>query len=97
MPTQLVADDDPLDEATLWIRRYVDAHRHASDSVEGVQRWWLGGQGIEIADETVQRALDLLVDSGELASRQLGDGTVVYFALGFWFHPWVIGVPVFGS
>ncbi|TMJ94717.1 MAG: hypothetical protein E6G67_08755 [Actinobacteria bacterium] len=80
MPTQLVADDDPLDEATLWIRRYVDAHRHASDSVEGVQRWWLGGQGIEIADETVQRALDLLVDSGELASRQLGDGTVVYFA-----------------
>jgi uncharacterized membrane protein len=22
-------------------------------------------------------------------------GTVVYFALGFWFHPWVIGVPVF--
>lgn len=24
-------------------------------------------------------------------------GTVVYFALGLWFHPWVIGVPVFGS
>lgn len=24
-------------------------------------------------------------------------GTLVYFALGFWFHPWVIGVPVFGS
>jgi uncharacterized membrane protein len=22
-------------------------------------------------------------------------GTVIYFALGFWFHPWVIGVPVF--
>ena len=22
-------------------------------------------------------------------------GTLVYFALGFWFHPWVIGVPVF--
>jgi uncharacterized membrane protein len=24
-------------------------------------------------------------------------GTLVYFLLGFWFHPWVIGVPVFGS
>jgi uncharacterized membrane protein len=24
-------------------------------------------------------------------------GTLVYFALGFWFHPYVIGVPVFGS
>jgi len=24
-------------------------------------------------------------------------GTLVYFALGFWFHPWVIGKPVFGS
>jgi uncharacterized membrane protein len=24
-------------------------------------------------------------------------GTLVYFVLGFWFHPWVIGVPVFGS
>jgi uncharacterized membrane protein len=22
-------------------------------------------------------------------------GTLVYFILGFWFHPWVIGVPVF--
>jgi uncharacterized membrane protein len=22
-------------------------------------------------------------------------GTLVYFALGFWFHPWIIGVPVF--
>ena len=22
-------------------------------------------------------------------------GTLVYFALGFWFHPWVVGVPVF--
>src|SRR5262245_57182838 len=22
-------------------------------------------------------------------------GTLVYFGLGFWFHPWVIGVPVF--
>jgi uncharacterized membrane protein len=24
-------------------------------------------------------------------------GTLVYFALAIWFHPWVIGVPVFGS
>jgi uncharacterized membrane protein len=24
-------------------------------------------------------------------------GTLVYFVLGFWFHPWVIGMPVFGS
>jgi uncharacterized membrane protein len=24
-------------------------------------------------------------------------GTLVYFVLGFWFHPWVIGVPVFGA
>ena len=22
-------------------------------------------------------------------------GTLVYFALGFWFHPWAIGVPAF--
>jgi uncharacterized membrane protein len=22
-------------------------------------------------------------------------GTLFYFVLGFWFHPWVIGVPVF--
>jgi hypothetical protein len=24
-------------------------------------------------------------------------GTLVSFVLGFWFHSWVIGVPVFGS
>jgi len=23
-------------------------------------------------------------------------GTLIYLALGFWFHPYVVGVPVFG-
>lgn len=62
------------------IRRYLASHPHASDSLAGIQGWWLTDDARRTSPETVQRALDELVAEGVVASRTLGDGTVVYSA-----------------
>jgi hypothetical protein len=60
------------------IRRYVSNHPNASDSLEGVEHWWLGEGAVEAPGPTVQQALDLLVKKGAVAKKMLPDGTVIY-------------------
>lgn len=67
------------DVATV-IGRYLATHPNASDSLEGVQRWWLGEKAIDAPGTTVQQALDRLVKKGAVVKRLLPDGTVVYAA-----------------
>lgn len=67
------------DIATV-IGRYLAAHPNASDSLEGVQRWWLGEGAVDAPGTTVQLALDCLVKKGTVVKKLLPDGTVVYAA-----------------
>lgn len=64
------------------IRRYLANHPNASDSLEGVQRWWLGEGAVEAPGSTVQQALDQLVRKGTVVKKMLPDGTVVYAGSG---------------
>ena len=70
-----------VSEVADEIRRYLAAHPNASDTVEGVQTWWLphGVPGV-----TVQKALDLLVADGVVHKRQLPDGNLIYVARAPW-------------
>ena len=63
------------------IRRYLAAHANASDTMEGVQNWWLP---FRVPGSTVQRALDALVAEGVLQKRQLPDGNLIYGARPRW-------------
>lgn len=65
------------DIATV-IRRYLANHPNASDSLEGVQHWWLGEGAVEAPGPSVQQALDRLVKKGTVLRKLLPDGTVVY-------------------
>ena len=58
--------------------RYLDAHPDASDTVEGIARWWLARQRLEDAKEIVRTALDLLVDRGVLQARTLPGGVTLF-------------------
>lgn len=60
------------------IRRYLADHPKATDSLDGVQRWWLTPGAVEAPSLSVQQALDLLVQEGEVIKKMLPDGTVVY-------------------
>ena len=60
------------------IRQYLENHPHAADSAEGVMRWWVSKQRFDESILTVQEALELLVDEGELYESVTSSGTAIY-------------------
>lgn len=70
--------DARVDAVAGEIRRYLDAHPDAADTVDGVLQWWLSGAAASVARETVAQALDILVARGEIGRRAHADGTVIY-------------------
>jgi hypothetical protein len=60
------------------ILRYLRGHRAASDTVEGIARWWIKRQRLEDTLERVQSALDLLVADARLVTRESPSGRVLY-------------------
>ena len=69
-----------VSDIAIVIGRYLASHPNASDSLEGVQRWWLGEGAVDAPGTTVQMALDRLVKKGSVVKKLLPDGTVVYAA-----------------
>lgn len=57
---------------------YLKAHPHAADSREGIARWWLADRIGGATPETLQAALDDLVDRGLVCCRQAAGGEPVY-------------------
>lgn len=60
------------------IRRYLERHPNAADSVEGVTRWWLTREGSVESIDKVQKALDLLVERGLMTKRVQHDGQSIF-------------------
>lgn len=71
-------DATQIDAVAREIKRYLDAHPDAADTIDGVVQWWLPAVSAAVPRETVQRALTALVAEGQIASRTLVDGTVLY-------------------
>ena len=63
------------------ILRYLQSHHHASDTTEGIARWWIKRQRLEDTLAHVQAALDQLVADARVVARRSKAGRVVY-ALG---------------
>jgi hypothetical protein len=59
---------------------YLVRHPAASDTAEGICRWWLRPSGCEDDVAMVQGALEELVGAGKMQRRELPDGGVVYLA-----------------
>jgi len=62
------------------ILRYCGAHPNARDSLEGIT-WWVAHQCFDDAKTFVPRAVELLMERGDLERIQLGDGSHVYGCL----------------
>lgn len=48
------------------IRHYLVLHPDASDSLSGIQRWWLGHESRNLAPENIEAALEHLVQCGAI-------------------------------
>lgn len=62
------------------ITAYLARHPDAADSAEGIARWWLPGEGIDVSPEEVRCALAQLIDRHVVAVRRLPDGRRIYSA-----------------
>ena len=72
------ADNTDVVAAAAAIRRYLRDHPNAADTLEGVAFWWLSGHAGDEWLAIVQRAMEQLVERGEVARQTLRDGTVIY-------------------
>lgn len=67
-----------LEDVANAIRRYISSRPNATETVEGVARWWLVRQRYEDSVEIVQQALNYLESSGRVTKLKVPGGKVVY-------------------
>lgn len=67
-----------LEDVANAIRRYISSRPNATETVEGVARWWLVRQRYEDSVEIVQQALNYLESSGKVTKLKVPGGKVVY-------------------
>lgn len=72
------AQNQAIDALAATIRRYLLDHPNAADTSDGVARWWLAGGAGEAWLSSVRRAIEQLVERGEMVGQTLRDGTVIY-------------------
>jgi hypothetical protein len=76
----MAEDPDQVSALAQDIERYLQDRPHASDTIEGIRRWWLGARWADASLPLMQAALDRLVRKGVMVLRTLPDGSVVYFS-----------------
>jgi hypothetical protein len=66
-------------DAVAWlILGYLCSHPDAKDTAEGVEKWWLNGQEINVNASVVRGSLDYLVRLGWLVSSDRQGSGMVY-------------------
>jgi hypothetical protein len=76
----MAEDPDPVSALAHDIERYLEDRPHASDTVDGIRRWWLRGRWADASPPHVSAALELLVRRGVMTRRTLADGSAVYLS-----------------
>ena len=71
-------EQEQVQETACAIDRYLASRPRATETVEGVAKWWLVRQRYEDSLELVQRALDHLVKTGELERLPGAGGKHLY-------------------
>lgn len=75
-----MATDHTVSTIAEEIARYLAAHPEASDSLDGIRRWWLARLRYEEAADLVRQALARLEAEGTVTRTVLPGGAIVYQA-----------------
>ena len=76
----MAEDPDQVSALAQDIARYLEDSPHASDTIDGIRRWWVRGRWADASTPLVSAALELLVRRHVMRSRTLADGSVVYLS-----------------
>ena len=69
-------ESDPRYPAVQELTAYWLRHPHASDTLEGISRWWLSAS--PFPEPVVHQALAWLIESGVVAMQLAVDGRIRY-------------------
>lgn len=68
--------DAPESHAAIRaLAQHLRDHPHASDSAEGIRRWWLP-EGLSVTSEELEKALTWMKQQGLIDDTQAADGRV---------------------
>jgi hypothetical protein len=73
-------------EVECAVLAYLAQHPDAADTLDGIVSWWLPKQRYETERQRIEKALDLMVERGQLRCDRLPGGNVLY-ALNHADHP----------
>ena len=68
------------EEIAGYISRYLQERTHAGDTLEGIAKWWVMSQQLDVSISTVQQALEQLEASGVVVENRGADGRTRYLA-----------------
>jgi hypothetical protein len=75
--------DAGIERIAATVESYLVRHPNASDTIEGILRWWLGGASFDEEDtRLVEPALERLIARGLMTKRLLPGGGVVFAGRG---------------
>jgi hypothetical protein len=76
----LKADDtDPeIVRIAQSLADYLHEKNSATDTLDGILRWWLMRQSLQEQQNKVRQALEVLIDRGVISKRTLADGTELF-------------------
>ena len=62
------------------ILMYLREHPQASDTLEGIAKWWMQNQKLSESLTLIKQALAELETEGEVSERKMPDGRTLYAA-----------------
>jgi len=71
-------NDSDVQQIADQIDFYLKNHPNAADTIEGITKWWLSGQGIEVSSLIVQQALNHLGSKSVVKCNASLSGNKVY-------------------
>ena len=70
--------EQTINKIAEQIESYLLRHPNATDTLEGITKWWLTRQRFEEATTLVQKALDDLISRGSIAQSTSADKQCLY-------------------
>ena len=71
-------NDSDMQQIADQIEYYLKNHPNAADTIEGITKWWLPEQGIEVSSVIVQQALNYLGSKSVVKCNASLSGSKVY-------------------
>lgn len=75
----IMTSDDALERQIFG---YLQNHRQAGDTLQGIAKWWLLCHRVDESVLLVKRTLEVLKTKGVVVERRLPDGSYLYFLNG---------------